>query len=218
YPYMVFITDQRQQCGGSIIGRNLVVTAAHCISTQDPSPYIVVGHRHNLQSPESSEQAVRFQVSQVIVHPEWNRQSLDNDIALLVLNNDNPNAIPGANMDNMLQLNTQTPGAGTATKLIGWGRTQGGGNTSPVLKEGDFRVVDGNQCAQMFGSFNPSTKVCVAPLRQGESACQGDSGGPLVSGNTLVGIVSHGTEFCEGPASVYSNVANYVNWINQYRN
>ncbi|KXN70607.1 trypsin-like serine protease, partial [Conidiobolus coronatus NRRL 28638] len=217
YPFMVFVTDQRQQCGGTIVGRNLVVTAAHCIGSRNPSEYRVVGHRHNLQTDAGSERAVTFQVKQVVVHPSYNTQNFDNDIALLVLNNDNPSAIQGADMDRMIQIDTQGPKEGGTTKVIGWGRTQGGGQTSPVLKETELRVLSGDQCSRMFGAFNPSYKICAGAIRQGDSACQGDSGGPLVSGNTLVGVVSHGAPNCNGPASVYTRVANYANWINQYR-
>ncbi|KXN70027.1 trypsin-like serine protease, partial [Conidiobolus coronatus NRRL 28638] len=213
YPFMVYVTDRRTTCGGTIVGTNLVVTAAHCIGSRNPSDYIVAGHRHNLEASEQSEQAVRFQVSKVVVHPSYEPRSFDNDIALLVLNNNNPGAIQGANMDNMVQLDTQGPREGATGKVIGWGLTQGGGRPSPVLKELELRVISSNTCGQMFPPFNPSHKICCSATRQGESACQGDSGGPVMSGNTLIGVVSHGAEMCDAPASVYTRVANYGSWI-----
>ncbi|KXN70029.1 trypsin-like serine protease, partial [Conidiobolus coronatus NRRL 28638] len=213
YPFMVFVTDKKQQCGGTIVGRNLIVTAAHCITSQNPSEYRVVAHRHNLQTDTGSEGAVTFQVNEVVVHPSYDPQSFDNDIALLILNNDNANAISGFDMDKMIKLDTQGQRDGSATKVIGWGRTQGGGATSPVLKETDLKIVGGDQCSRLFGPFNPSYKICAAPVHEGDSACQGDSGGPLISGDTLVGVVSHGAPNCNGPASVYTRVSNYASWI-----
>ncbi|KXN70030.1 trypsin-like serine protease [Conidiobolus coronatus NRRL 28638] len=217
YPFMVFVTDQKQQCGGAIVGHNLIVTAAHCITSQNPSEYRVVAHRHNLEISPISERAVIFQVKKIVVHPIYRNKNLDNDIALIFLNNDNANAISGFDMDKMIKLDTQGRRYGSIAKVIGWGLTQGGGATSTVLKETDLKIVGGDQCSRLFGPFNPSYKICAAPIHKGDSACQGDSGGPLISGNTLVGIVSYGAENCDGTVSVYTRISKYINWINQYR-
>jgi len=59
--------------------------------------------------------------------------------------------------------------------------------------------------------------VCAGFEERG--SCSGDSGGPLVKKGTneLVGIVSWGSFPCAGEEKpgVYTNVANYYNWINQ---
>jgi trypsin len=217
YPFMVFVTDQKQQCGGTIVGHNLVVTAAHCISSQNNLKYRIIANRHNLETSLRSERAVIFQAKKIIVHPSYNTKSLENDIALIILNNDNPGAISGFDMDKMIKLDTQGQRDRRVAEVIGWGLTQGGGTTSSVLKKADLKIVSNDECSKLLGAFNPSYKICAAPVHQGDSACQGDSGGPLISRNTLIGIVSYGAENCDGPVSVYTRISKYVNWINQHR-
>ena len=62
-------------------------------------------------------------------------------------------------------------------------------------------------------------EICAGDLAGGKDSCQGDSGGPLVCINSenepvLVGITSWG-EGCAKPElpGIYTNVANYQNWI-----
>ncbi len=74
---------QNQFCGGTIISADWVVTAAHCVDSSAPNDLDVVAGVHDLSNPEPNFQ--RRTLSQIIVHPNWNDSTFDNDIALLKL-------------------------------------------------------------------------------------------------------------------------------------
>ena len=73
-------------CGASIIHPLLLLTAAHCITVLNlvPEQIQVIAGEHNLAVSEEGEQVRN--VSQIILHSGWNTTTLENDIAILVLN------------------------------------------------------------------------------------------------------------------------------------
>lgn len=70
-------------CGGSLVRRDVVMTAAHCVEgTSAGSIQAVVG-AHNLDATGSG--GTVKQVASIVVHSAYNSNSLVNDIALLKL-------------------------------------------------------------------------------------------------------------------------------------
>ncbi|HEX7134413.1 MAG TPA: trypsin-like serine protease, partial [Iamia sp.] len=212
-----------QFCGGTLIARNWVLTAGHCVSDLgdpgDPSDdffprvqdiEVLVGTQ-DLQSGGTRIAVVEFRQ-----HPSWLQYDGRNDLALLRLDKPAPASIPFQ----PLTAQNVSPSAGAAVTTTGWGTTAFGEPNYPTkLRQVTVNVSSASDCQDGYpGFYQQSTMVCAAA--PGKDSCQGDSGGPLVQnrGGTWVqvGIVSTG-EGCafEGFPGIYTRVAAFSNWIKQ---
>ncbi|XP_035885561.1 granzyme B-like isoform X2 [Phyllostomus discolor] len=69
--------EEETRCGGVLVKKNLVLTAAHC---NGRSINVTLG-AHNLQKPEKTQQVIR--VKRAVPHPDYNAKDISNDIMLL---------------------------------------------------------------------------------------------------------------------------------------
>lgn len=230
WPWQVALIDAGgdtywdQFCGGSLIDKMWVVTAAHCVypNTQ-PGDIEVLAGIHNLKSPDAGYQ--RLAVSKIIMHPQYNHPSHDYDIALLKLTKP---ATFGPNRADALAVGAiglVAPDAGafdgvTAT-VTGWGNILSSGTNYPdKLQEVEVPVITNAACNQSYGGKITDRMLCAGFKSGGKDSCQGDSGGPLVifdqtrSKWMLAGIVSWGTG-CALPNfyGVYGRVTEFNQWV-----
>uniref|UniRef100_A0A672G083 Vitamin K-dependent protein C n=1 Tax=Salarias fasciatus TaxID=181472 RepID=A0A672G083_SALFA len=173
---------------------------------------------------EGTEATLR--VVKAFKHPDYNKLTVDNDIALLRLETPAPLSdyivpvcLPGRSMaERVLHLN------GTMTVVSGWGSEDlNTAQFSSALNVIKVPLVSHGVCSRQMHPFNITHNVvCAGILGQRTDACEGDSGGPMVTlyRDTwfLVGLVSWG-DGC-GKADklgIYTKVSNYNDWINTVR-
>ena len=153
-------------CTGSIIAPNMVLTAAHCITSEgrwSVPEMVTVGSALDGE-PTESAQVVRY-----AMHPDWRRsETPENDVALLLL--DRSLRTPTMQM----YLGDLSALRGETIQAVGFGHTNGWEQTGLGDRRATTMVIE-----EVYeGSFDAAT-----PSGRQTDTCQGDSGGPAVPGH-----------------------------------
>ncbi|XP_013099159.1 trypsin delta [Stomoxys calcitrans] len=205
-------------CGGSVISQRVVVTAAHCILNQNVNPMayrspneftLVMGSAYLYQIPPYT---LQYDVLQIAVHLGFNLNTMQNDVAMFVINGYIPWSWPTVQA---IPLNTVAEPNGTYCTVSGWGKTSLNTDiVSSILMEATVPIVGYATCDINYGNISTGMLCAGYMTTGGVDACQGDSGGPLVCNGYLAGIVSWGYSCAQpGYPGIYTNVSFYDNWI-----
>lgn len=85
YPWMArIIYDGKFHCGGSLLTKDYVLSAAHCVKKLRRSKIRIIFGDHD-QEITSESQAIQRAVTAVIKHKNFDPDTYNNDIALLRL-------------------------------------------------------------------------------------------------------------------------------------
>ncbi|XP_049289233.1 phenoloxidase-activating factor 2-like isoform X2 [Anopheles funestus] len=227
YPWMVYImTKQNRQsdsnfvCGGTLIHTRFVVTTAH--NTDGKSDLVARFGEWDISTTHEPFPQQEISVKDIIKHPAYVHNPIQNDIALLLLvehvqyqQHIRPICLP--------QPDDQFVGERCIS--IGWGVQRGA--YANVMKKITLPVIEHRSCNRMLRLaglgpyYNLREVFMCAGGEAGIDMCKGDGGSPLAcqtdSGTfVLAGIVSWGIG-CGGHnlPGVYVAVNRYVNWINE---
>ena len=237
YPWHIGIQHKFQDhphCGGTIISSKYVITAAHCMQYSANEIEVLIAE-HDTQDSDESKHFYKALVESVIVHEEYNAATINNDIALLKLKD----AIEFSQNVYPAFLAIKEPQKDDSVIATGWGHTSYKGSVSNILREVDLTIKSREDCVLAFKNTFTLTANMICAEEKGKDACQGDSGGetlmllyfhiisftlkycmlpgPLIKCNgekaTLVGLVSFGIGCASGYPGVYTNIANFIDWI-----
>ncbi|KAG1650943.1 Serine proteinase stubble [Nymphon striatum] len=228
YPWVVSIRLQANAllnpvhfCGGVIIGRKWILTAAHCIARYKSSRFTIrVGsfYRSNDNDPLLED----FKVKKIILHPSYTYPNYYNDIAIMKL--DRSITYKGSHVLPICLPPHESDYVGVNAIVAGWGWLDEDRNKlmqPNTLHHVVLPVRDHATCQGFYTKRRITllrTQLCAGFKEGGKDSCQGDSGGPLLweeNGQTyVIGIVSAGIG-CARPKlpGLYTKVSHYRTWI-----
>ncbi|XP_017475799.1 PREDICTED: serine protease SP24D-like [Rhagoletis zephyria] len=209
FPYQVLLNcranGQIRTCGGAIISRNYILTAAHCVEDYEYTPEDITVRAGSVMYDEGG---VLEGVSKVTIHPQYH--NFTNDIAILKLNS----PLKYNEAIKYIRLGkTQVP-EGASVTVSGWGLSPVG--TLPEqLKYNTEYTISHEECENAIGTLAQSMR-CFKK-RVGNGICEGDSGGPAVYGSDLIGVAAFTVNGCgSNLPDVYTDVVAKRNWILQH--
>ncbi len=207
---------QAQFCGATLISSKWVLTAAHCVVDGTTGLKLSTSSiKALLGTSDLLDGGIRNNIRRIVVHPAYDYETDDADIALLELQyHAGIRTIPVSAYDALV---------GELATVVGWGSTDVDNIYFPEeLYEVDLPIVNRSTCKNIYGEKFTQNMFCAGYSQGGKDTCKSDSGGPLMvfeNGRYVqLGITSWGVGCAQaGYYGVYTRLSRFKSWIDSYK-
>lgn len=151
-------------CGGSIIGKNWVLTAGHCVAYLQSN---VNNGKIRFGSTTHSNGGQTYSIKRAILHSKYNSAKIDFDYGLIELKDalrfdDRVQPITLPELDKFVEDDT------TCT-VTGWGNTLNSSESSSKLRAAEVPIVNQEICDEAYSKYGGVTPrmICAGNYKEG---------------------------------------------------
>ncbi|XP_053668859.1 transmembrane protease serine 9-like [Anopheles marshallii] len=192
------------QCGGVLIDYQYVLTSADCVTSSRGPPRFIA----------SSPVGDRAPVGDVLVNPQYNRDSASNDIALVKISQ-------YANLEETQPLcpwmkNAESKQSSLPLQVAA-SVSQGPNQYNNSSRKAILQTVQGEQCTVGMNALGNDLVCITRNITLVPKTCQVDYGGPVLieeANNVyrILGVLSRKTQGCESNV-VFTDITPHMQWM-----
>ncbi|XP_062559146.1 chymotrypsin-2-like [Armigeres subalbatus] len=211
FPYQVSLRSGANNvhfCGGAVLNNRWIITAGSCAQGKVAAEITVVAGTNSLSRGGSLHQ-----VDRIVVHTNFNVQTLVNDVAVMRVRT--PFILSQSIV--AVQMASEYVSLAYGALVSGWGRvSMDNPNFPDWLQYIPVTIITNTECRVRFESpydERITDNTICSSAAVGRGACLGDAGGPLLHGGELQGIVSWGIPCGLGHPDVHARISVHRPWV-----